>query len=630
MLHNSNQLSWAPLRNALRFRSRVKPAAVAALFFAATFHTAQAAAPKSLTHAEIAEANKPGTIMIVTDWTATITVGEQQILGQALVEFAQNQAKLGLVPNNPNAEFKAMFDELLNHPEHYLIPSRSEVIQQQVHALASGTGFIVTPDGYIVTNAHVVYEDRDSLLKTMVSDWQYNEMKPIFQQDFTNFKKDIISASGKVGGAALQASIAQEIEDRENDFIRAELSYYVSNTKLQKVETQVFALMGVAIPGLPTQPRGTPCDVRKRGEVTPGKDVAILKIEQNNLPTVPVGDDSTLRVGDSIIVLGYPGAAEINKSQMGVESTLTQGDLSARKGMPGGWQALQTSAEINHGNSGGPAFNDRGEVIGIATFGPVEEGVRGINFLVPISVAKEFLNELNIKPQQSHLSALYQDGIASMTGSCYKGALEKFKEVSDLSPGFPFVQDKITQSRNAIDQGMDRCWMPSPIYIAGGVAVLLIILLAIFLLMRRKSPAPVPAFQPAMAGGVPMGPGPTVIDVAPPRLPQELPPGVGQSFGSVQGTSGAVAGKRFEVTKQGLLIGRDASKCQIVINEDAVSKEHAWIVPVDGSTVVIDRGSTNGTFVNSIDSPKVSKVRLQNGDKIFIGKGVASFTYYTS
>ena len=122
---------------------------------------------------------------------------------------------------------------------------------------------------------------------------------------------------------------------------------------------------------------------------------------------------------------------------------------------------------------------------------------------------------------------------------------------------------------------------------------------------------------------------PTVVDVNP-RIPQELPPAFAQSFGSVQGTFGAVAGKRFEVTKQGLLIGRDASKCQIVINEDAVSKEHAWIVPVDGSTVVIDRGSTNGTFVNSIDSPKVSKVRLQNGDKIFIGKGVASFTYYTS
>ncbi len=340
--------------------------------------------------------------------------------------------------------------------------------------------------------------------------------------------------------------------------------------------------------------------------------------------TVPVGDDTTMKVGDPIIVLGYPGAAEINSQQMGVESTLTQGDLSARKTMPGGWSALQTSAEINHGNSGGPAFNDQGQAIGIATFGPTEKGVRGINFLVPISVAKEFLNELNVKPQQSRLSQLFQDGIASMNKSCYKGALENFKEVSDLSPGFPFVQDKITQSRNAIDQGLDRCWMPSSTYIVGAVAVVLIILTAVWLLMRRRTPVAVPA------GSGPPPVTPAVIDANLQNGPAELASGGIQSYGSVQGTSGPVAGRRFEVTKSGLLIGRDASKCQIVVNDDAVSKEHAWIVPVDGGTVVIDRGSTNGTFVNSINSPKISKVRLQNGDKIFIGKGVAAFTYHSS
>jgi pSer/pThr/pTyr-binding forkhead associated (FHA) protein len=64
-----------------------------------------------------------------------------------------------------------------------------------------------------------------------------------------------------------------------------------------------------------------------------------------------------------------------------------------------------------------------------------------------------------------------------------------------------------------------------------------------------------------------------------------------------------------------------------VVNDDAVSKEHAWVVPVDDGMVVIDRGSTNGTFVNSINSPKVGKVHLQNGDKIFIGKGVATLVY---
>ncbi len=584
-----------------------------AVFFSVwALRTASAAPGKVLTHSQIAEENKPGTVMIYTRWTSTISVGREQIRGQALVDFAANQAKLGLIPNNANAMFKALFDELLRHPTVYLVPS-GDVITKEVDTAATGSGFIITPDGYIVTNAHVVYEEPDDLKQTIVAFWAHNQMKDIIQADFEGFKKIF---EPRVGSQAIQDTIDQ--------FVNAEKQYYGQNMRIANISTQVYALMGVAIPGLPTQPRGIPCDVRKRGDPTPGKDVAILKIEQNNLPTVPVGDDTTMKVGDSIVVLGYPGAAELNSQQMGVESTLTQGDLSARKTMPGGWSALQTSAEINHGNSGGPAFNDQGQAIGIATFGPPEEGVRGINFLVPINVVKQFLNELNVKPQQSRLSQLYEEGIASMNTSCYKGALEKFKEVSDLSPGFPFVQDKITQSRNAIDQGLDRCWMPNTTYIVGAVAIVLIILTAVWLLMRRRTPVA----QPAGAGAV--GATPAVIDATLQNGPGELPAGVVQSYGSVLGASGPVSGKRFEVTKQGLLIGRDASKCQIVVNDDAVSKEHAWIVPVDGGTVVIDRGSTNGTFVNSINSPKVSKVRLQNGDKIFIGKGVASFTYHSS
>jgi pSer/pThr/pTyr-binding forkhead associated (FHA) protein len=85
------------------------------------------------------------------------------------------------------------------------------------------------------------------------------------------------------------------------------------------------------------------------------------------------------------------------------------------------------------------------------------------------------------------------------------------------------------------------------------------------------------------------------------------------------------------VTKAGLLVGTDPSKCQIVVSEDNISHEHAWIVPVENSVVVIDRGSTNGTYVNSVESPRVSKVGLQNGDRVYLGKkGSVVLTYFSS
>ena len=154
------------------------------------------------------------------------------------------------------------------------------------------------------------------------------------------------------------------------------------------------------------------------------------------------------------------------------------------------------------------------------------------------------------------------------------------------------------------------------------------VLVAVALLMMMRGKQPVPA--PAMAGAPAAGPAGGAHKVE--FQPQAgLPPAAEKSFGSIQVTSGSLSGRRFPVTKAGLLLGRDGSKCQVVFTEDVVSSEHAWIVPLDNGVVVIDRGSSNGTFINSVDSPRVSKVGLQNGDRVYLGKkGSVAITYFAS
>jgi pSer/pThr/pTyr-binding forkhead associated (FHA) protein len=79
------------------------------------------------------------------------------------------------------------------------------------------------------------------------------------------------------------------------------------------------------------------------------------------------------------------------------------------------------------------------------------------------------------------------------------------------------------------------------------------------------------------------------------------------------------------------MIGRDSTKCAIVTSDESVSKEHAWVVPVDNEVVVIDRNSTNGTYVNSMDSPRINKTALRSGDRVYIGrKGAITLTYFSS
>jgi S1-C subfamily serine protease len=539
-----------------------------------------------MTEAQIAGANRPGTVEIVTLWTLQVSGRHSTIDTAALRHFANRQVQEGVIQDSTPARNKAEFEEFVSHANNYLRAS-NETFNGLFQILGSGSGFIVTSNGYILTNAHVVYDP--DVRETILDKWKDtpSQLKDVllgaFNADYEAFEKYFES---RIGSEAKEDRFRTAVADAEEEVFRKTI-VIGSDT-----EPNIYMVTGVAPVGLPTDNKLDLCDLRKRGEVgDDNKDVAILKVEKSNLPTVPIGDDNLVSVGDKIAILGYPSAAEsVGNNKAGTESTLTAGELSARRQTAGGWSLLQTSAAINPGNSGGPAFNQHGEVIGIATYRSSNKDVVGINFLIPINVAKEFLNELNIKPQQSNLSKLYEQGVIAMNKSCYKGALEKFKEVEELSSGFPFVRDAIAECHSAIDQGKDRCWMPDTTYIYGAIGTVLVILIAVWLLMRNKSSTAMveaagvgPIAVTQDLGEINMGKPETMYRPQPqlPRTVEVVPSNSLQSFGSIRGSSGPFAGRKFEITKQGLLIGRDRSKCQIVVEDESVSKEHAWIVPID-------------------------------------------------
>jgi putative serine protease PepD len=127
-------------------------------------------------------------------------------------------------------------------------------------------------------------------------------------------------------------------------------------------------------------------------------DLAVLKINRGNLPTVTVGDSSKVSVGESVVAIGSP---------LGLASTVTSGIISALNrpvttgtfGSESFVNAIQTDAAINPGNSGGALLDSRGRIIGvnsaIATLssGGVSGSI-GLGFSIPINEAKRVIDEL--------------------------------------------------------------------------------------------------------------------------------------------------------------------------------------------------------------------------------------------
>ena len=118
-------------------------------------------------------------------------------------------------------------------------------------------------------------------------------------------------------------------------------------------------------------------------------DIALLKIEATGLPAVKFGDTNKLKVGEWVIAIGSP---------FGFENTVTAGIVSAKgRSLPqeNFVPFIQTDAAVNPGNSGGPLFNMRGEVIGInSQIYSRTGGFMGLSFAIPIDVANDIAGQL--------------------------------------------------------------------------------------------------------------------------------------------------------------------------------------------------------------------------------------------
>lgn len=391
----------------------------------------------------IAQINKPGVIFVYSRWTATMVWNEWAVddsLYTDINDVMNYYWENGEVDDS--TWWPTYISLFINNMYDYAYYTGA-VHNTNGWIGGSGTGFIITPDGYMITNAHVVEMSEKELVETFTS--------ANLQSEAAKHVNSFADAWNRAYGYTMSDS------ERE-DMFYAVYDIYSQTMEISDTSHTHTAYIGNVSPGADISTKGIQIDIRKVGIPSSSKDVAILKLDGTNFPTVALGDDKELKTGDPIYVMGYPGIATtsgvVDQPTAMQEPTMTQGILSAKQIWNDGGNILQYDAATFGGNSGGPVFNEYGEVIGIHTFGLNDKGQRvaGYAYSVPISTLKVYLNELNITPSESKFTSDFRTALNAYNDGDYATALELLRGINETNPGFPVIQELLADARTAYDK----------------------------------------------------------------------------------------------------------------------------------------------------------------------------------
>ncbi len=450
----------------------------------------------------------------------------------------------------------------------------------------SGSGFIIHPDGWILTSGHVIARTRDSdaLQKELLRNGAISALLKHFPVD---------ELRRLYRGEALEQHVVALAAEGRVDHITT-----VNEIELSNGEKMPFRIE-----------RYSPALTER------GADLALLRIGRKNLPALQLGDSDGVRIGDSVWSIGYPEVASSTDEVIGgwlsresdLEATLSNGTITAIKHDITNTPVFQSNVGIYRGNSGGPTVNREGEVIGISTWGHTD--AEQIKFLVPINVAKQFVSAAHVAYNAGgDFNLHWQKALNAAADGNWNLASGELARASTLFPSSP----DLIRFRHDTERALQSMplWRRHPVATgAVGVAALGVLAAVFIPLASRRSRIPKDLLTSK-----------TVETMIAPVGRERLQPSASHQSARMLGRftilNGSRAGERLGLGGSGIRIGRESTICEIVLENPKVSRLHAEVVSIDGKVLLIDRNSSNGTYVND---QKIDKRFLEDGDIIYFG-----------
>ncbi|NEO29609.1 MAG: FHA domain-containing protein [Symploca sp. SIO3C6] len=440
-----------------------------------------------------------------------------------------------------------------------------------------GSGYFINPDGYIATNSHVVKMPETIKTEELCRKRLFN---------------NLVKKARKVTGS----NLSEENVSRQSELVDFNYFHHVI---LPKADADPLLPFEVKNPGKPV--------------VEGGKDVAIIKIEVKNAPVLKLGDSNQVQFQDHIITLGYPAVVDIDIGDTSIlseksifEASVTEGRVSnPNKKLKDGSPVLQIDVLAGEGSSGGPVLNDKGEVIGMITFGRVAKGI-SVPFAIRTSTIWEFIRQAGATNEEGVTDHLYRSGLKLFWQGDYEGAKAKFQAVKGLFPQHSEADRLIHKCEQKIAEEWEQNRYILWLALIAGIGAFFS--LAYFLLQRQSSPKKTPDLPTGVATG-------------------EEYQGNGTRTKIYLQLENQNQTRPFQLHKNIHKLGRDPTWSDLTVsnNWEVISRRHATLEK-DGEDYRIYDGdrinpSRNGLFINEDNRVDTQKgYLLRDGDQLTIGK----------
>jgi rhodanese-related sulfurtransferase len=325
----------------------------------------------------------------------------------------------------------------------------------------TGTGWFVDGRGWVITNAHVV----DPSYR--MPPWVIHELK-----------KSALDV-GCVDPALRARGLIRGQNPGVEDQLRRDASARALDGAKVNAKPQLTVQLsnGVKLPA-EVKKFSAPLLLNAAGEPVAGsgRDLVLLRIPPGTYPALAIATRDP-KVGDAVHILGFPGvvlAHELLNQSSSIEASVTNGAVSGIKQDTIGQDLVQTDAPAAHGNSGGPAVDKDGTVLGVLTFVTLSSQgavVQGFNFLIPARDVLKFLQGTEVtRPGQSKFNDAWFAGLSALFAEKYTTAAARLGEANTLQPKLP---DVVRQLRDADEKVKNPPPRPFPwVWVALGVTLL--------------------------------------------------------------------------------------------------------------------------------------------------------------